>query len=121
MSEALARARDNFKIAQEMGVKIASGFDASTPDGQGKNARELIAMTKLGLPAVDTLRAATVNAAELLGKSEDVGSIEKGKFADLIAVSGDPVTDIREVERVKFVMKGGEVIRNDFASDRKPH
>jgi imidazolonepropionase-like amidohydrolase len=102
-------------------VKIASGFDASTPDVQGKNARELIAMTKLGLPAVDTLRAATVNAADLLGKSEDVGSIEKGKFADVIAVSGDPVTDIREVERVKFVMKGGEVIRNDFASDRKRH
>lgn len=121
MSEALVRARDNFKIAQEIGVKIASGFDASSADGQGKNAHELIAMTKLGLPAVETLRAATVNAAELLGKSEDVGSIEKGQFADLIAVSGDPLTDITEVERVKFVMKGGEVVRNDFASDRKPH
>jgi imidazolonepropionase-like amidohydrolase len=121
MSEALARARDNFKIAQALGVKIASGFDASTADGQGENARELIAMTKLGLPAVETLRAATVSAAELLGKSEDVGSIEKGKFADLIAVSGDPLADITEVERVKFVMKGGEVMRDDFANDRKPN
>ena len=78
-------------------------------------------MTKLGLPAAETLRAATVNAAELLGKSDDLGSIEKGKFADLIAVSGDPLTDITEVERVKFVMKSGVVVRNDLGSDRKAH
>jgi len=121
MSEALDRTRQNFVIARELGIKIASGFDASSADGQGKNARELIAMTKLGLPAAETLRAATVSAAELLGKSDDVGSIEKGKFADLIAVSGDPLADITEVERVKFVMKGGAVVRNDFQSDRKAH
>ena len=121
MSETLTRTRQNLATAQELGVRIASGFDASTADQQGKNAHELIAMTKLGLPAVETLRAATVNAAELLGKSEDVGSIERGKFADLIAVSGDPLADITEVERVKFVMKGGEVVRNDFGSDRKTH
>jgi imidazolonepropionase-like amidohydrolase len=78
-------------------------------------------MTKLGLPAVETLRAATVNAADLLGMSDDVGTIEKGKFADLIAVSGNPLTDITEVERVKFVMKGGTVVRNDLGSDRKAH
>lgn len=121
MGETLTRTRQNLATAQELGVRIASGFDASTADQQGKNAHELIAMTKLGLPAVETLRAATVNAAELLGKSEDEGSIERGKFADLIAVSGDPLADITEVERVKFVMKGGEVVRNDFGSDRKTH
>jgi len=121
MSEALDRTRQNFVIARELGIKIAAGFDASSADGQGKNARELIAMTKLGQPAAEALRAATVNAAELLGKSDDVGSIEKGKFADLIAVSGDPLSDITEVERVKFVMKGGAVVRNDFQSDRKAH
>ena len=121
MSDILDRTRQNFVIARELGIKIAAGFDASTADGQGKNARELIAMTKLGMPAVETLRAATVNAAELLGKSDDVGSIEKGKFADLIAVSGDPLADITEVERVKFVMKGGTVVRNEFQSDRKAH
>lgn len=121
MSDILDRTRQNFVIARELGIKIAAGFDASSADGQGKNARELIAMTKLGMPAAETLRAATVNAAELLGKSDDVGSIEKGKFADLIAVSGDPLADITEVERVKFVMKGGTVVRNEFQSDRKAH
>src|SRR6266481_9530501 len=75
MTDVLARARQNFATARELGVKIAAGFDASEADQQGKNARELIAMTKLGLPAVETLRAATVNAAELLGKSDDVGTI----------------------------------------------
>jgi imidazolonepropionase-like amidohydrolase len=117
----LTRAHQSFATAQELGVKIAAGFDASDVDTQGKNARELIAMTKLGLPAVETLRAATVNAADLLGMSDDVGTIEKGKFADLIAVSGNPLTDITEVERVKFVMKGGTVVRNDLGSDRKAH
>ena len=121
MSDTLDRTRQNFVIARELGIKIASGFDASTAVEQGKNARELIGMTKLGMPAAETLRAATINAAELLGKTDDVGSIEKGKFADLIAVSGDPLADITEVERVKFVMKGGVVVRNDLGSDRKAH
>jgi imidazolonepropionase-like amidohydrolase len=115
MTEVLARARTNFATARELGVKIAAGFDADSAANQGRNAHELIAMTKLGLPALDTIRAATVNAAELLGKVEDVGSIEKGKFADLIAVPGDPLSDITELERVKFVMKGGAVVKNDPA------
>jgi imidazolonepropionase-like amidohydrolase len=70
---------------------------------------------------VETIRAATVNAAELLGKSDEVGSIEKGKFADLIAVSGDPLSDITELGRVKFVMKGGKVIWNDLSGCGKPN
>ena len=57
--------------------------------------------------------AATVNAADLLGWSDQVGSIEPGKFADVIAVEGDPLADITQLERVKFVMKGGEIIRNE--------
>jgi imidazolonepropionase-like amidohydrolase len=121
MAETLARTKANFVIARELGVRIAAGFDADSAASQGKNARELIAMTKLGLPAVDTIRAATVNAAELLGKSDEVGSIEKGKFADLIAVPGDPLSDITELERVKFVMKGGKVIRNDLSGGGKPN
>jgi imidazolonepropionase-like amidohydrolase len=119
MTDVLTRARQSFAIAQELGVKIAAGFDADSAEDQGRNARELTAMTKLGLPATEAIRAATVNAAELLGRSEDVGSIEKGKFADLIAVSGDPLADITELERVRFVMKGGTVVRNDF--ERKPN
>ena len=62
------------------------------------------------------IRAITVNAAEMLGWQDKVGAIEPGKFADLIAVSGDPVADVSELERVRFVMKNGEVVRNDFAS-----
>ena len=78
-------------------------------------------LRQAGMPALDVIRAITCNAADMLGWQDRIGALEPGKFADLIAVSGDPLTDITEVERVKFVMKGGEVVRNDFASDRKPH
>jgi imidazolonepropionase-like amidohydrolase len=121
MAETLARTKANFVVARQLGVRIAAGFDADSASNQGKNARELIAMTKLGLTAMETIRAATVNAAELLGKSDEVGSIEKGKFADLIAVSGDPLSDITELGRVKFVMKGGKVIWNDLSGCGKPN
>jgi imidazolonepropionase-like amidohydrolase len=62
---------------------------------------------------LEIIRAATVNAAELLGWEDRIGAIEKGKFADLIAVPGDPLKDIRELERVQFVMKGGAVVKNE--------
>ena len=62
------------------------------------------------------IRAITTNAAEMLGWQDRVGAIEPGKFGDLVAVAGDPVADITEIERVRFVMKDGQVIRNDFAS-----
>ena len=68
------------------------------------------------MPALDVIRAITTNAAEMLGWQDRIGSIEPGKFADLIAVAGDPVVDISELQRVEFVMKNGEVIKNDFAS-----
>jgi len=74
------------------------------------------------MPPIESLRAATVNAAELLGWSDKVGSIEKDHFADLIAVSGDPLSDMTELERVKFVMKGGAVVKNELAnSPSKPN
>jgi len=62
------------------------------------------------------IRAITVNAAEMLGWQDKIGAIEPGRFADLVAVTGDPVTDITELERVRFVMKDGQVVRNDLAS-----
>ena len=71
-------------------------------------------MVKFGMTPAAAIRAATWNAADLLGWQDRVGSIENGKFADLIAVAGDPLTDITELERVQFVMKGGQVVRNDF-------
>jgi imidazolonepropionase-like amidohydrolase len=76
---------------------------------------EIIAMSKLGLPPMEAIRAATVNAADLMGWQDKVGSFQVGNYADVIAVSGDPVADVTELERVKFVMKGGVVVKNDPA------
>ena len=95
-----------------MGVKIASGFDASTPAGQGRNADQLVAMAKRGMPLLEVIRAATLNAAELMGWQEDVGAIEAGKYADLIAVEGNPLTDIAVLQKVEFVMKGGQIVKH---------
>jgi predicted amidohydrolase YtcJ len=68
------------------------------------------------LSPLDVLRAITTNAAEMLGWQDRIGAIEPGKFADIVAVSGNPLDDITELERVRFVMKDGQVIKNDFAS-----
>ena len=116
MQKAVQNARENLAIAREIGAKIANGFDPASADDHGHNAREIIAMTKLGLPPAEAIRAATTSAADLLGWQDKVGSIEEGKYADIIAVSGDPLSDITELERVKFVMKGGAVVKNDFAT-----
>ena len=116
MQETLERARQNISIARELGVRIANGFDPSSAEAHGKNSREIIAMTKLGLSPIEAIRAATTNAAELMGWKDKVGSLDPGKFADVIAVSGDPVADVGELEHVRFVMKGGVVVENEFAA-----
>src|SRR5215831_14209760 len=101
------------------GVKFAAGTDMCWwyP---GKTCGEASVATLLnlrlaGMRALDVIRAITVNAAEMLGWQDKIGAIEPGKFADLVAVAGDPVTDVTELERVRFVMKNGEVVRNDLA------
>jgi imidazolonepropionase-like amidohydrolase len=92
------------------GVKIAFGTDMGV--GQhGQNAREFALMVEAGMTAADAIKAATVNAAELLDRSDEVGTLESGKSADLIAVAGDPLTDVTELERVRFVMARGEVAK----------
>jgi imidazolonepropionase-like amidohydrolase len=101
------------------GVKYATGSDWSwfypgKTRGQASVA-VFVNLHKAGMPPVDVIRAVTVNAAEMLGWSDRIGTIESGKFADLIAVSGDPVADIGELEHVRFVMKGGEVVRNELS------
>jgi len=101
----------SFRRALARGVKIAFGTDAG-PYPHGTQAREFAYMVKFGMTPVQALRAATSVAAELMRWQDRVGSIEKGKFADLVAVSGDPLADITELERLKFVMKGGVLIRN---------
>jgi imidazolonepropionase-like amidohydrolase len=98
--------------AMSLGVKIASGSDASDPERQGRNADELVALFKRGIPPVEVIRAATVNGAELMGWEEDVGTVEPGRYADLIAVEGNPLTDIAVLQQVKFVMKGGTIVKD---------
>ena len=97
-----------FHLALQNHVKIAFGLD-DDPDFLD---REFVALVRGGMTPVEALRAATINAAELLGLSDQIGTIEPGKFADIIAVSGDPMTDISSMEHVVFVMKGGEIIKN---------
>jgi len=73
------------------------------------------ALRAAGMPPLDIIRAVTTNASEMLGWQDRVGAVEPGKFADLVAFNGDPISDISELERVRFVMKEGEVVRNDLA------
>jgi imidazolonepropionase-like amidohydrolase len=97
-----------------MKIMVGSGVDGST-FVHGTQGLELEALVKHGgLTAARALQSATVVNAEALGWSDKVGSIEKGKFADIVAVSGDPLADITEMEKVKFVMKGGRVFKNDL-------
>lgn len=100
-----------FRKAHAAGVKIAFGTDSGvSPHGQ--NARELGLMVEAGMTPAEALEAATVKAADLLGLTAQIGTLEKGKAADIIAVRADPTKDIREMERVTFVMKGGAVVKN---------
>jgi imidazolonepropionase-like amidohydrolase len=96
--------------AYPAGVRIAFGTDAGVSK-HGRNADEFELMVKYGMPPVEALKAATVNAADLLGISAEAGSIETGKSADIIAVSGDPLTDVTVLKQVAFVMARGEVVK----------
>ena len=107
----LAAMEQSVRQAKELGVKIADGSDASSAASHGKNADELVAMTKRGLTNTEAIRAASTTAAELLGWADQVGSVEPGKYADLIAVEGDPLNDVGILRKVRFVMKGGKIIR----------
>jgi imidazolonepropionase-like amidohydrolase len=93
-------------------VKIAFGTDAAVYR-HGVNALEFQYMVEAGMPAVQALRAATVNAASLLGQSENLGTLEPGKLADVVAVEGDPTQDIKVMQRVRFVMKQGTVYKQE--------
>ncbi len=103
-----------FGIAHKKGVKIAYGTDAGGYAWTENQAKEFSYMVRYGMPAMQAIQSATTVAAELLEKSNDFGAIETGKYADIIATTGDPLKDISELERVKFVMKGGEVYRNEI-------
>jgi imidazolonepropionase-like amidohydrolase len=102
------------------GVRVAMGSDMcwfypGKTRGEASVA-SFLNLQRAGMPALEVIRAVTVNAAEMLGWSDRIGTIEPGKFADLVAVPGDPTADIGELERVRFVMKGGQVIRDELSS-----
>jgi len=111
--EVIPAARKNIAHAFANGVKVAFGTDAAVYP-HGLNAHEFAVMVRLGLTPLQAIQAATVNAADLLGWSGKVGSLEPGAWADIVAVDGDPVKDVTVLEHVKFVMKGGEVVKNEY-------
>jgi len=103
----------NAKKAFAAGVKIAFGTDAAVYP-HGLNAHEFGVYVRLGMTPLQAIQTATINASDLLGRSTTIGTLEPGKFADLIAVDGDPLKDVTTLENVKFVMKGGEVVKNAY-------
>jgi len=110
--------RQSVAIAKQLGVKIADGSDPDSADRHGKNAEELEAMTRRGLTSLEAIRAATIAAADLIGWPNDVGAVEPGKYADLIAVRGDPIADIQVLQHVAFVMKSGRIVKDELAPTR---
>jgi len=96
-----------------MRVMVGSGVDGSTYP-HGTQALDFISLVKLGMTPAQAIQAATRTNAEALGWQDRVGSLEKGKFADVIAVTGDPLANIEELQHVKFVMKGGAIVKNEL-------
>jgi len=106
--------RETFQKAVNAGVKMAFGTDAGVYP-HGDNAKQFVTMVKFGMTPAQAIRTATQNSADLIGRSKDVGTIEVGKYADIIAVSGDPLQDVTVLQNVGFVMKGGVVYKDKIA------
>jgi imidazolonepropionase-like amidohydrolase len=105
--------RENFRKAFQAGAKMAYGTDAGVyPNGD--NAKQFAKMVEWGMKPIDAIQAATVNAADLIGWADKVGAIEKGHFADIVAIKGDPLADVKLLENVQFVMKNGDVVKNQI-------
>src|SRR5229473_2118228 len=114
MRDVAAAAPVNVKKAFAAGVKVAFGTDAAVYP-HGLNAGEFHVYVKLGMTPLAAIQTATINAADLLGSKYLVGAMEPGKWADVIAVDGDPTKDVTILEHIKFVMKGGSVYKNEYA------
>jgi imidazolonepropionase-like amidohydrolase len=108
------RQRENFERAVKGGAKMAFGTDAGVYP-HGDNAKQFYYMVKYGMTPAQAIRAATSNAADLIGRAKDVGTIESGKYADIIAVASDPLHDVKALENVGFVMKGGVVVKDGIS------
>src|SRR6266851_981668 len=113
MRDVAAAAQQNAKKAFAAGVKVAFGTDAAVYP-HGLNAGEFHVYVKLGMTPLAAIQTATINAADLLGWKGRVGTLEPGRWADIVAVDGDPTKDVTILEHVKFVMKGGTVYKNDY-------
>lgn len=107
--------RENFRKAFQAGAKMAFATDAGVYP-HGDNAKQFGKMVEWGMKPIDAIQAATIHAADAIGWPDKVGALEPGHYADMIAVDGDPLANVRLLESVKFVMKGGEVVRNDFSA-----
>ncbi len=107
--------RENFRKAFQAGAKIAFGTDAGVYP-HGDNAKQFAKMVEWGMKPLDAIQAATIHAADLIGLSGKAGSLESGYYADIIAVEGNPLENVSVLEKMKFVMKGGVVARNDFGA-----
>jgi imidazolonepropionase-like amidohydrolase len=101
------------KKAFAAGLKVGFGTDAAVYP-HGLNAHEFGVYVRLGMTPLQAIQTSTVNDADLLGWSNKVGTLEPGKWADVIAVDGDPLKDVTTLEHVKFVMKGGTVVKNEY-------
>ncbi|MDT8070614.1 MAG: amidohydrolase family protein [Terriglobia bacterium] len=111
----LNEAKGNLRKAFAAGVKVAFGTDAAVFP-HGENAREFSIYVELGMTSIHAIQTATINGADLLGLKDKTGAIEPGKWADIIAVDGDPTADVRTLEHIKFVMKSGTVYKNEYAA-----
>lgn len=109
-NEVMPAMKKNLTHAIQQGVPVAFGTDAAVYP-HGLNAREFAVLVRMGLTPLQAIQTATVNASKLLDRADSIGAVEVGKYADLIAVEGDPTKDVTELERIKFVMKGGVVVR----------
>jgi imidazolonepropionase-like amidohydrolase len=103
---------ETFRQAVAAGVKIAFGTDAGGFDWGINQAVEFPVMVKYGMSPMQAIRAATSSAADLLGMQNEIGSVTHGKYADIVAVKGDPLSDIRLLQKIDFVMKGGEIVKS---------
>jgi imidazolonepropionase-like amidohydrolase len=114
MKDVSAVGQNNLKKAFAAGLRVAFGTDAAVYP-HGLNAHEFAVYVRLGMTPLQAIQTATINASDLLGWANKIGTLEAGKFADIIAVDGDPLKDVTTLQEVKFVMKGGEVVKNAYA------
>jgi imidazolonepropionase-like amidohydrolase len=112
LDDFLQSIQHELQMARTLGIRVAAGSDASRAKEQGKNALELAGLVRRGFTPIEAIRAATTTAAELMGWQDRIGAIEPGKYADMIAVDGDPLADVTILQDVKVVIKGGETVKD---------